>query len=98
MGNNLYDTGAPRRVVVVNPTPPATEVVRQAQAASADVMDALLRNLVDYLARNAEGREQRREATRAPEGEGPIIDAEYEVIEVAPPRRQLAAPKPTRRK
>ena len=96
MGNNLYDTGAPRRVVVVNPTAPATEVVRQAQAASADVMDALLRNLVDYLARNAEGREQRREATR--EREGPIIDAEYEVIEVAPPRRQLAAPKPTRRK
>lgn len=96
MGNNLYDTGAPQKVVVVNPTAPDTRVAR-AQRVADESFDRLFRDLVTYLARHAAAREraERREATR---DTGPVVEAEYEVIEVAPVRRQLAAPKPTRRK
>lgn len=96
MANNLYDTGAPQRVIVVNQQQPETAVAR-----SPLDMDRILREMVQALARNAARNRARRappEATRAASPCGPILDAEFEVVDETPPRRQLAAPKPTRRK
>lgn len=88
MANNLYDTGAPKRVIVVNSTP-APDIVAQAQRDSLDAMDRLWRNFIAYCAGRAVRNDPApapREAYRA----GPAaIEASYEVL----PPRQLAPPK-----
>jgi hypothetical protein len=79
MANNLYDTGGPQRVIVVNAPSNTGLTVADAQRIALETTDRLMENLVDYLARRAaaKARPAPREAFR----QGPAtIDASFEVV------------------